>query len=226
MRGLKTYFFVLSLLAVLPFLMAQDSPVIKESEWEKSTKGIDYTENYKEVKPDEEQKDETQNTNSLSSPSLSYDWSGLKYVFYIVVVGLVLFLIIKILSNLNKNPNIKKQDISIESIEEIEEKMHEIDLDQLLIEAIRQENYHIALRINFLIIIKLLSERNAIVWAKEKTNWEYYSEIKDIVTKDGFKSIVLVFEPVWYGEQQITKDGFSKLQPVFDGFKNQLKINE
>ena len=138
----------------------------------------------------------------------------------------MLFLLIKILNNLKVNPNIKKQDISIEAIEEIEEKIHEIDLQKLLEEAILQENYHVALRINFLIIIKLLSEQKQIVWAKEKTNWEYYSEIKDILKKDCFKQIILSFEPVWYGEHLLTKEGFEKLQPLFINYQDQLTPND
>ncbi|PCI99028.1 MAG: hypothetical protein COB15_05025 [Flavobacteriales bacterium] len=184
--------------------------------WEKTIEEIDYTETFKELN-----KPKTENT-----PSLNYDWSGLKYLFYIIVVGLVLFLLFKILNNLKVNPNIKKQDISIEAIEEIEEKIHEIDLQKLLEEAILQENYHVALRINFLIIIKLLSEQKQIVWAKEKTNWEYYSEIKDILKKDCFKQIILSFEPVWYGEHLLTKEGFEKLQPLFINYQDQLTPND
>ncbi|MBL4594912.1 MAG: hypothetical protein JKX68_14025 [Flavobacteriales bacterium] len=193
---------------------------INKSSWEEVKEGVDYTETYKEIDVEKEE------GSNFDAPSFNFNWSGLKYVFYVIVVGLVLFLVIKILSNLTKNPTIKKQDISIESIEEIEEKMHEIDLDLLLEEALLQKNYHVALRINFLIIIKTLSEQGTIIWAKEKTNWEYYSEIKEVIIKDGFKSVILAFEPIWYGEHLLTKEGFNKLQPLFDNFKNKLTTNE
>lgn len=217
----KPYLFSLIVLLSLTLSANNSNLELDKDVWEKHTEGIDYTENYKELDKAEEEK-----SNNINPRSLSYDWSGLKYVFYFLVIGLVLFLIIKILSNLNKNPNIKKQDISIEAIEEIEEKIHEIDLEALLQDAINQKNYHIALRINFLIIIKALSERNSISWAKEKTNWEYYDEIKEALIKDAFKKIVLAFEPVWYGERVLTKDGFDRLQPTFDNFKSKLSPNE
>ncbi len=204
---------------VLTTLSAKkDSLTIDKDLWEKTIKGVDYTETFKEF-------DQSPSNPEISSP-LAYDLSGLKYLFYIIVVGLVVFVLFKILSNLKTNPNIKKQDISIESIEEIEEKIHEIDLQQLLEEAIAQENYHVALRINFLMIIKLLSEQKHIVWAKEKTNWEYYSEIKDVLKKDGFKQVIIVFEPVWYGEHPLTQLGYEKLQPLFIHYQNELGTNE
>ncbi|OFY97646.1 MAG: hypothetical protein A3K10_13525 [Bacteroidetes bacterium RIFCSPLOWO2_12_FULL_31_6] len=220
MRFLKTYWltWMLCLTTSLLFAQKNDSLQIKKTEWEKVVKGIDYTENYKELDQPKEK--------NLNFSQLKYDWSALKYVFYCIVIGLVLFLIIKILMNLKKNPNIKKQDFSIESMKEIEEKMHEIDLDLLLSEALAGKNFHIALRINFLIIIKLLSEKKLIIWAKEKTNWEYHSEIKEVMLKDGFKAIVFVFEPVWYGERHLTEAAFYLLQPTFDNLKKQLLPNE
>ena len=220
MRFLKTYWLIGTVCLTTTLLLAQknDSLQIKKTEWEKVVKGVDYTENYKEL-------DQPKENNTGLAP-LKYDWSALKYVFYGIVIMLVLFLIIKILVNLNKNPTIKKQDFSIESMKEIEEKMHEIDLDLLLSEALAGKNFHIALRINFLIIIKLLSEKKLIIWAKEKTNWEYHSEIKEVMLKDGFKTIVFVFEPVWYGERHLTEAAFYLLQPTFDNFKKQLLPNE
>ncbi len=220
MRLLKTYWLTGMLCLTTTLLLAQknDSLQIKKTEWAKVVKGVDYTENYKELVPPKE--------NNINLAPLKYDWSALKYVFYCIVIGLVLFLIIKVLMNLKKNPNIKKQDFSIESMKEIEEKMHEIDLELLLSEALAGKNFHIALRINFLIIIKLLSEKKLIVWAKEKTNWEYHSEIQEVMLKDGFKTIVFVFEPVWYGERHLTEAAFYLLQPTFDNFKKQLTPNE
>jgi len=113
MRFLKTYWLIGTVCLTTTLLLAQknDSLQIKKTEWEKVVKGVDYTENYKELDQPKEK--------NLNFSQLKYDWSALKYVFYGIVIMLVLFLIIKILVNLNKNPNIKKQDFSIESMKEI-----------------------------------------------------------------------------------------------------------
>ncbi len=221
MKPFRTYLLLLSFCLISWVLPAKkpDGLTIEKAKWEKAVKGIDYTENYKEF-------DKSEKKDLDINPPLHYNLSPLKYVFYFIVVGLVIFLIVKIILNLNKNPNIKKQKLSVESLKEIEEKIHEVDLEQLLLEALADKNYHIAMRLNFLIIIKLLSEKKLIDWAKEKTNWEYFSEIKNALLKDGFKKIVIIFEPVWYGEYILTEDSYYKLQPTFDHFKKQLATDE
>jgi hypothetical protein len=100
--------------------------------------------------------------------------------------------------------------------------MLEIDLDKILNDALLAGDHRLALRINFLIIIKTLSLRGKIIWAKEKTNWEYYNEIKDLNTASGFKDIISTFEPIWYGEYTVSEELFNKLQPSYEWYKKQL----
>ena len=226
MRRINVFLFLIILLFATPVLKGanENGKAINDADWEKAINRVDYTESYKEFEKDKPEK--TTETEIKTKKPLNYDWSFLKYIFYAIVICLVIFLIIKIISNVNKNPDIKKQQISIDSIEEIEEKMHELNLEDLLLEAIKNKNFHIALRINFLIIIKQLSEKKLIAWAKEKTNWEYFSELKDNILKDGFKNIIFVFEPVWYGERSLNEEMFYQIQPVFDSFKEKLKSDE
>lgn len=217
MKALKTYLFMLLVCSTTLLFSQKENKAIEQGLWEEVSSGVDYTENYKEF---------NQPKSSKRSPSLNYDWSALKYVFYAIVACLVLFLVYKVLSNVKTNPNIKIQDFSVESLEEIEENLHEINLELLLKEALDQENYQVALRIHFLIVIKLLSEQKHISWAKEKTNWEYYSELKDVLKKDGFKALIIAFEPVWYGEQLLTAQEFEKLRPIFTNYQQQLEVRE
>jgi len=217
MKGYKTYLVIFLLLFFSNAFFAEEHKVaLSEKQWEEVTEGVDFTEDFKENNPEE-----------LDIPKpLDYNLSGFKYVFYFLVIGLVIFLIIKIIINYNSNPSLSKNTISIDSIEEIEDKMHEIDLDKLLEEAIKAKNYRIALRINFLIIIKMLSQKNEIIWAKEKTNWEYYEEVSDLKTKDLFKGIITSFEPVWYGEHLLSEEQFNALSPSYEQLKKQLAPHE
>jgi len=187
---------------------------ITKTNWEKTKKGVDYTEHFKERNP--------KKIDNIDFSPYKYDISAFKYVFYFLVVGLIVFLIIKIIINYNKNPNIKTQKIDIDAIEEIEEKMHEIDLEALLKEALEAKKYNIALRINFLIIIKTLSLKGEIEWTKEKTNWEYFSELKTISLKPDFKNIIISFESIWYGEHAITENQYLDLSPQYEKFKTTL----
>lgn len=225
MSRFKTYLLFLFVVIFNMMLLAETTGVeLTEEQWEELSEGKDYTETFKEKEPE---KDKENPFDEFDTPKpLNYNLEGFKYVFYFLVLGLVVFLIIKIIVNFNKNPSISKKTISIDSIEEIEEKMHEIDLEELLADALKAGNYRIALRINFLIIIKLLSQKNEIIWAKEKTNWEYYDEVKHEEIKGLFKNIIISFEPVWYGEHNLSQEQFNLVSPSYEHLKKQLTPNE
>ena len=199
-----------------------DRPVrLTQKQWEEISKGVDYTETFKDKKPGEKKEGP-----SFKGINPDFNFNSFRYVFYTVVVGLVLFLIIKVLTNLGKNPAIREMKIGIESIQEIEERMHEINLDELLAEALRVGNFRIALRIRFLIIIKMLSQKGAILWAKEKTNWEYHAEVNDRNLSVCFREIILSFEPVWYGEHLLTEDQYNSVSPTYEEMIKQLAPHE
>jgi large-conductance mechanosensitive channel len=220
MKFYKTFLFFGFLTFQLALNAAHSSLKLSPKQWQEVSEGVDYTETYKDLEQ------ETKASNSIKWNPFDYDFSNLKYVFYFLVSALIVFLLIKIILSFKTNPSIKPKTISIDSIEEIEEKMHELDMDLLLKEALQAKNYRIALRINFLIIIKMLSQKGDIVWAKEKTNWEYYSEVKDINLSALFKEIIISFEPVWYGEHQLTEEQFNLVSPTYENLKKQLALHE
>ncbi len=222
MKFYKTFLFFGFLTFQLALNAAHSSLKLSPKQWQEVSEGVDYTETYKDM----EQETKTKESNLINWNLFNHDFSNFKYVFYFLVSGLIIFLLIKIILSFKNNPTIKPKIISIDSIEEIEEKMHELDMDLLLNEALQAKNYRIALRINFLIIIKMLSQKGDIVWAKEKTNWEYYSEVKDINLSALFKEIIISFEPVWYGEHQLTEEQFNLVSPTYENLKKQLALHE
>lgn len=187
---------------------------IKETQWEDIAKGKNYDETYNEL--EEKQKDE------LNFRSPSVDLGNFKYVFYVLVAGAILFLLVKILLNINTTPIINDDTGRVYTLSEVEDKILELDLDRILKDALLVKDYRLALRINFLIIIKKLALKGKINWAKEKTNGEYFSEIQDVDIAFRFKEIVITFESIWYGERSVSEDQFNRLQPSYELFKKSL----
>lgn len=206
-----------------PLWAQKDSVMqINQAQWHEISDGVDYTETFKK-ETDDKPKNKKNNFNT-SLPSS--DLSGFKYLFYFLVVALVIFLIIRIFGNFKSNTAIKEKVISIDSITEIEENMHEINLENLLNEALLVKNYKIALRLNFLIVIKLLSQKGKITWAKEKTNWEYYNELKEVLLADQFKEIILSFETFWYGDHPLTENQYLNTEPYYKAIQKRLNPHE
>jgi hypothetical protein len=190
---------------------------ISATSWKTETKGKNYIETYKESQTSEK------DSESANSKTHSWDLGGLKYLFYILIGAAILFVIIKIIQNINSNPVIENPDSGkVFTLSDVEEQILEVDLDKFLVEALSVKDFRLALRINFLIIIKALSLKNQITWKKEKTNWEYVSEIKHQATAIKFKEIVVTFEAIWYGERPLNEDQFAKLQPTYETFINMV----
>lgn len=212
----KTYF--LFFLALASHIVAINDTClnITEAQWEKISKEKDYTEAY----TDSEAKEKSVSNTNVTTPSM--DLGGFKYIFYFLIAGAILFLLAKILQNMNSSPEIDINKGKVYTLKEVEEKILEIDLDKILNDALSAKEYRIALRINFLIIIKKLTLSGKIVWTKEKTNWEYLNEIRDKILADEFKLIVLTFESIWYGEHDLNENQFNKLQSSYETFKSSL----
>lgn len=192
---------------------------LTQQQWQEISEGIDYHETYNEM----ERKDDNKSGKNNYSMNTSFDLGNFKYLIYFVILGLVVFLIVKVVIHSKKNTAVKEQTISIDTIEHIEEKIHDVNLEDLLKEALEAKNYRIALRLNFLIIIKLLSQKGEIQWAKEKTNWEYYSELQDKLLADQFKEIIMSFETFWYGEHPLTELEYHFTEPAYQALQKQLR---
>jgi cell division protein FtsL len=190
---------------------------ISETHWNTFSKEKNYIETYTD---DDETKEKKKETSIGKRPSI--DFGGFKYVFYIIIAGAIIFLVVKILQNINSSPNIDVDKGRVYTLSEVEDKMLDIDLDKILNDALLAADFRLALRINFLIIIKMLSLSGKIILTKEKTNWEYFNELNDPTIALKFKEIVEPFETIWYGEHELSESQFNRLQHAYNVFKNKL----
>jgi len=216
---------LLSLIAFLPDASAQEES-FSEEKWQKLTEGIDYS--HQQKKTDSQEKtDQEPNANERTSER-NYSGSGgtvfegMGMIFLIIAGVVILALIIFILANVKSNPALAQQNVEIQEIENIEERIHEVNLDDLFGRFVAGGEYNLALRMSFLMIIKILSEQKLIKWEKQKTNWEYHGELEDFDLRTGFGSMINTFERIWYGEQVITEPEFHYIEAEFNQFKSRL----
>lgn len=170
---------------------------LKKEDWVKVTKGFTYSENYKELKP-------RQKSESLAQ-SQKKSWVSPKLLL-IPLIALGVFLVILIIQFIKNAPGLKithevNKSASI-LIDDNPENFSNNDLERLLLDALDKKDYKLAVRIRFLIQIKLLQDKGLITWKKEKTNFDYYFEINETGIKETFRNIVLIFEKVWYANYQ------------------------
>jgi len=155
--------------------------------------------------------------NSWLSPFLMGLFKGL---FVLIVIGLVALLAYYAFGADFRRPRNSKVQATITemSIEEIEERIHESDLDSFIQNALAQKDYPLAIRLYYLVAIKELSLNQHIHWKKDKTNRDYQIELHDSPLSSPFRQLTVVFERVWYGEVNLASKDFLQVQPAFEQF--------
>ncbi len=151
----------------------------------------------------------------LLSPGTASFWEVLIYVFaFATIVYLVRQFMKNRFGQLFYKPEINSGNISALS----EDNIYETDLNRLLEQAIKNQRFRNAVRLLYLISLKLLSDKNFILWKIGKTNHDYCSEIKSDLLKFKFSSLTQLYEYVWYGDFEITKSRFETITTSFQKF--------
>ncbi|MFC4219146.1 hypothetical protein [Flagellimonas marina] len=147
----------------------------------------------------------------------------LEYIIYGLMGALVIFLLIRVFVNEKFNALFTKKAKSIVDIDLSEQHIESLDLDSLMNEALTNKDYRLAVRYQFLKILKLLSQKNLIEWHFEKTNVDYEREIKHGNLQEAFKNASYLYENIWYGEQPIDEVGYAKTSSRFTTLNNLIQ---
>ena len=187
---------------------------VPANEWDKAAKGMDYS---KDVpKPPKERKKREPN-----QPEPSFDWTGLTQglgsflqvlavIFALCIIAYGIYWMLQA----PRNRTVSRDGTEI-TLANLDEYIHETDLARFLREALAASNWPLAVRLYFLQTIKRLSEKEAIVWSKEKTNRDYLREMRGHRLGTQFRDVTRQYERVWYGNQPLTVEEFARLEPEF-----------
>lgn len=192
-----------------------------KNHWETLVKDLDYSE---DVIQDKKQEKKNYNRSTPPPSNTDIDFDFMKFFLRALLVIAAIAILVFIISNFlglktTIRPRNKKiiattdEDINIENIEE---HIHESDLDSFINKAVRQENYSMAVRLYYLAIIKELSNKKLILWKKNKTNRNYISELTASKFQEPFANATLIYEKAWYGNQKIGALEYEQLKPKFN----------
>jgi len=138
-----------------------------------------------------------------------------KNVFYVILILFGIYIITKLLLGQGSGPIFGKQNKALSKLNILEEDIEQIDFDKLLKEALRQNNYRLAIRYQYLKTLKSLSSKGIIKWHFEKTNHDYFNEIENPTIKSNFKKVSYLYDYVWYGEFDIDEARYNEAQNQF-----------
>lgn len=215
------------------------SSPVKEHEfdkksWEKTVEDIDYSADIgAEQEKRKDQQLQQQKNNPSSPPPTPPSWlpgegffTILKLLVIIGGIAIIAFLLYKIIG-VASGPKDKKiaptTTIKNLDMEKVAENIHETNLRDLIRQAVQAENYSLAMRLYYLLIIKELSIHNHIKWKKEKTNGDYLNELSGSKLFEAFYQVTAVFERIWYGEMILKKESYGQLEPKLIDLVKQIQ---
>ena len=120
---------------------------------------------------------------------------------------------------LNSQTKNKKAEINLSDEEQL---IKNEDLNELISKAIATNNYRLAIRYYYLLILKKLAAKDLIDWQQDKTNEDYLKEIESNDLKASFKRSTVLYDFIWYGNITIDSLEFSKAQAEFELFKDRI----
>jgi len=141
------------------------------------------------------------------------------------IIGLLmLLLIIKIFVNV-RSERLLSRSSGIKShikMSEDEDIIQSMDIKALIANALKDDNYRLAIRYHYLYILQQLELKKIIDWELQKTNHDYQREIKDKQLKHNFKDITYLYDFIWYGDFSIDKSDFEKARKQFITMENKI----
>ena len=185
---------------------------VDKEQWAKAVRELDYSKDRE--RPRKERKPQAPGVSAVEWTSAT---QGMGSFLQMVAVALAVVGMAYGIYRMLKAPRNRliARDGAEITLANLDEYLHETDLDRFLREALEKRDYASAIRIYYLQIIKSLSEKNAITWSREKTNRDYLRETRDYRLGEAFHTVTRAYEHIWYGNQPLSAADYARLEPQF-----------
>jgi hypothetical protein len=141
---------------------------------------------------------------------------------FILLAVLVLGFFVYKLTGMNKAGLFKRNAGDVSGYSVADEDIHSINFEQAIADAIKNNNYRLAVRLLYLQSLKRLTDKNLINWQLNKTNIAYVQELQGSNYQSAFSNLTLQFENNWYGDMPIDNTEFNEVYEQFNQFNRQL----
>jgi hypothetical protein len=140
----------------------------------------------------------------------------IKYLVIAIIAGFAIYFLIRLLGNETASAIVGRSSRNRSEVKIADTHIEQIDLDGLIKEQIASGNYRAAIRYMYLNCLKMLSATGKIDWNYQKTNADYYRELKDEKIKEQFREISYLYDHIWYGEFVLDEPRFNEAAKVFE----------
>ncbi|WP_156113384.1 hypothetical protein [Wocania ichthyoenteri] len=181
-----------------------------------TTSGSGKYEDYKNGRPVQKERN---NTDSFSINLGPFAW-----LFYLALAIAVIYLVYILLNEGGAGLFSTKQNRPLNNYEEITaENIENADINTLISNAEKDNDFRLAIRYYYLLVLKHLSLKNHIIFEDDKTNVEYLNEINNKPFSKKFAYASYLYNYIWYGEFPLNKEKYNKARHHFSTLLNQVK---
>lgn len=196
-----------------------DRPLSK-SHWESIYNDVDFEEDTTQLKKKKKKRENQESNETIRQDSSKKvgkpDRKMLWYLVAIVVMGIFIWQALKYLNKGEEQNKDADLDFLLDDEQPDEDSLRKANLKTPFQEAYQMEDYRQAFRIRYLDLLKLLMERNHILYKKEKTNLDYMKQVESKPFAPRFSKLTHAFDAIWYGDLMPEKVELDQLFAEFD----------
>lgn len=134
---------------------------------------------------------------------------------YLILAGVFIFAV-WLFIRLNPGRSfLKTTEAGNITFNEEEEIVQSRDIRKLIDEAVARGDYRLAVRYSYLLVLQKLTEAGHIEYQFPKTNEDYLAEIEQETIRNQFRQITRIYDFIWYGSFEVTRENFGRVQRDF-----------
>ena len=151
-----------------------------------------------------------------------------KYAILILITLILLFVLYKLFGRGLFVRDLDDENAATHLLTEndLDDRFYEMDLELMLNKAVSEQNWAMAIRIRFLMVLKKLIDQGQINWHKDLTNRQIAWQIRPLKSRSDFFDLVGYFEKVWYGDILVTSEYYQKVSTRFEDYKGTIHPND
>lgn len=139
---------------------------------------------------------------------------------FLLVVCILVLLRADIRAIFSRRSKEIKQDLAMTSFDV---DIHGVDFIQRIAEAEGRGDYKLAVRLWFLRILKSLSDKDQVFFRPDKTNYDYYIELRGTAHQPAFRELSLVYDHIWYGDFPVDEKMYRQAEELFQKFNRRVE---
>jgi hypothetical protein len=169
----------------------------------------------------EKPKDVAPSKESFLAKLLRQSWLG-PLIWTLVIVGFVAILVWFLMAGdvrlFRKPPSNKKVVVT----DDIPDNIFEINFENAIAAAVKAGDLRLAVRLNYLHLLKELAERNIIHFSQQRPDSDYVMQLHGSTYYDQFFRITRHFEYAWYGRFQVSTSAYERITTDVHELKSRL----